>query len=112
MCQLPLPSSVDHTPPRWSAQLAARGERSQAAAATATIASHSRTLGLERVGLIVGAQGLDDVAEVAVHHRREVVAGEADAVIGDAVLREVVRADLLRAIAGADQRAAGVALGG
>ncbi len=34
--------------------------------------------------------------------RRDVVDGQADAVVGDAVLREVVGADLLAAVAGAD----------
>ena len=38
---------------------------------------------------------LDDDVEVAVHDVGEVVDGQADAVVGDAVLREVVGADLL-----------------
>src|SRR5688572_4918034 len=43
----------------------------------------------------------DDRFEMAVHHPRQIVRGEADAVIGDAALRVVVGADLRRAVAGA-----------
>ena len=45
------------------------------------------------LGLEVGDERVDDCVEVAVHDLGEVVHGQADAVIGDAVLREVVRAD-------------------
>src|SRR4051794_9491851 len=57
---------------------------------------------LEPLGLVVGAQRLDDVEEVAVHDRWQVVLGQADPVVGDAVLGEVVGPDLLGAIARAD----------
>ena len=43
-----------------------------------------------------------EIVEGAVHDAGQVVLGQADPVIGDAVLREVVRADLLAAIARAD----------
>src|SRR3989441_1756164 len=46
----------------------------------------------------------DQVVEFAVHHFIDVVGGEVNAVIGDAILREVVGAHLLRAITGPDLR--------
>src|SRR5207245_544275 len=45
------------------------------------------------------AQRVDQLVELPVHHLGEVMRGEADAMVGDAVLREVVGADLLRPIA-------------
>jgi len=50
----------------------------------------------------VGDEGVDRGLEHALHHHAELVVGEADAVVGEAVLREVVGADLLAAVAGAD----------
>ena len=50
--------------------------------------------------------GVDQLVEVAVERRVELVHREADAVVGDAVFLEVVGADLLGALAGADLRAA------
>ena len=47
-----------------------------------------------------------ELAEVAGHDAGEVVGGVADAVVGDAALREIVGADLLRAVAGTDLGAA------
>ena len=47
---------------------------------------------------------VDERPDVAVHESLEVVRRPADAVIGDAALRIVVRADLSRAVAGADLR--------
>ena len=52
------------------------------------------------------AAALDDVVEVAGQHVGEPVDREADAVVGDPVLLEVVGADLLAAAATADLRAA------
>src|SRR5690242_16236482 len=52
------------------------------------------------------AQGLDQFAEVAGDDGAELVQVQVDAVIRDAVLWEVVSADALAAVAGADQRAA------
>jgi hypothetical protein len=49
---------------------------------------------------------LDDRVEVAVQHLHEVVGLVAAAVVGHPVVREVVRADLLAAVDGADLRAA------
>src|SRR5262245_11207437 len=57
--------------------------------------------GLERVAARLGGQRVDHRVEVAVEHTIELVQGEIDAMIGDPALREVVRADLLRAVAAA-----------
>src|SRR4051794_13719881 len=43
----------------------------------------------ESLGLVGHDQGIDQVVEVAVHDRGQVVEGLADAMVGDAVLREV-----------------------
>lgn len=58
---------------------------------------------------VIGNQRLDQTVEVAVHDGRKVVDTQLDAVVGDAVLREVVGANFLVAFAGADL---GAALGG
>ncbi len=55
-------------------------------------------------------QRVDDGVEVAVEHLAEVVGLVAHPVVGDPVLREVVRADPLAAVDGADLAAAGVAV--
>ena len=49
----------------------------------------------------MGDEGVDGGLEHAFHHHVELVVGEADAVVGEAVLREVVGADLFAAVAGA-----------
>ena len=54
-------------------------------------------------------EGGDEIVDVAVHGGGEVVAGVMDAVVGDAVLGEVVGADFFAAVAGADE---GFAIGG
>jgi len=46
----------------------------------------------------VVAEGTDQLAEIALHDLVELVEGETDPMIGDPVLRVVVRPDLLRAI--------------
>src|SRR5581483_1164322 len=57
---------------------------------------------LEGLGLEESPAGRQHVLDVPVHHRRQVVAGETDAVVGQPVLRKVVGADLLGSLAGAD----------
>src|SRR5579862_2456473 len=57
---------------------------------------------LQFLGLVVGDERVDDGLEFAVHYVGELVDRETDTVVGDAVLREVVGADLLAAVAGAD----------
>ena len=59
---------------------------------------------LEKLGLLVLPQRLDDGVDLAVEDRFEAVDGEADAVVRQAVLGEVVGADLLGALAGAGAR--------
>jgi len=57
--------------------------------------------GLQLLRLIVCDERVDEWVEIAFHHEVELVNRQADAVISDAVLFEVVGADLLGAIAGA-----------
>src|SRR5688500_2538960 len=56
----------------------------------------------ELVCPLLGGEGLREPFEVAAEGGLEVVGGDADAVIGNASLREVVCADLRRAVAGTD----------
>ena len=58
--------------------------------------------GLEFLSGVVGDQGVDGGLELAFHHRGELVVGEADAVVGHAILGKVVSTDFLRAVARAD----------
>src|SRR5215203_705774 len=60
----------------------------------------------ELVCPLLGGEGLGELFEVAAEGGFEVVGGDADAVVGDASLREVVCADLRRAVAGTDLRLA------
>src|SRR5450759_672420 len=57
---------------------------------------------LELFGREVHDGGVDQVVEVAVERGVELVHGEADAMVGDAVFLEVVRPDLLRPFTRAD----------
>src|SRR5665213_418336 len=64
-------------------------------------------LGSDRLALhffsgVEGDQSVDCGLQQALHHHREIVVGEADAMVGEAVLGEVVGADFFAAIAGAD----------
>ena len=54
----------------------------------------------------MGNEGIDEGLEFAFHHLVKLVDGESDAMVADTVLREVVGADFLAAIAGADLRTA------
>jgi hypothetical protein len=54
---------------------------------------------LQSIGLVGGDQVIDELVEVAVEHAGEIVARQADAMVGDAILRKVVGADLLAAVA-------------
>src|SRR5260221_14330023 len=64
---------------------------------------------------IFGEQGLDDLVEgFPAHHLVDLVEREVDAVVAHSPLREIIGADALRAVAGADlalarRRALGVA---
>src|SRR5687768_9621874 len=85
--------------PRSARSWAAFCESGSAISASATCAC-----GLHEFLLARELQRLDDLIEIAVENFLEVVRGETNAVIGDAALRKIVRADLGRAIAGADLR--------
>src|SRR3954454_5706319 len=63
------------------------------------LAGGSRSFGGELVRPLLGGEGLRELLEVAAEGRLEVVGGDAYAVVGDASLREVVGADLRRAVA-------------
>src|SRR5918994_505599 len=70
------------------------------------LARGSCRFGGELVRPLFGGEGLGELFEVAAEGGFEIVGGNADAVIGDASLREVVGTDLGRAVAGADLRLA------
>src|SRR5690606_2526871 len=59
--------------------------------------------------LMPGSHRIDQLVEVTLNHPIELVQSQPNAVIGQAVLREVVGTDLLGAITGLDHRAAFVA---
>src|SRR3989337_1814370 len=63
---------------------------------------------LERFGPGVPDQGVREHVDFPVQHLGELMDGQADAVVGYPVLREVVRADAFAAVPGPDQRAAHV----
>ena len=56
---------------------------------------------LQLFSLLAGGKGVNDLVQIAVHDLFQIVDGQADAVVGAAVLRKVVGADLLTAVAGA-----------
>src|SRR5690606_9763860 len=56
--------------------------------------------------LVLRAQRLDELVQLAVHDAIDLVEGEVDAVVGHPALRKVVRADALRAVTRADERLA------
>src|SRR3954468_1763432 len=59
----------------------------------------------EAVGLLGHRERIDQRIELPVEHRGEVVDGQADPVVGHPVLGEVVRPDLVGAVAAADHQA-------
>src|SRR5271166_4784908 len=66
-----------------------------------TGSGHDLRLLFQLLRLIVRDQGVDHGLQLAVHEFRQLVRGVADAMVSDAVLRKVVGADLLAAVAGA-----------
>src|SRR5215210_3979087 len=68
------------------------------------LARGSGGLGGEPVGPLLGGESLGKLVELAVQDGLEVVGGDADTVVGYAPLREVVGADLRRAVTGPDLR--------
>src|SRR3954468_6129323 len=61
---------------------------------------------LELLRFTRGLQRVDELIQIAVQHALQIVRRQTDAVVGYAALRKVVRANLSRAIPGADLRAA------
>src|ERR1700680_1853596 len=57
---------------------------------------------LQALSLVVRHQRVDERSELAVHHFGELVQRQADAMVGHAILRKIVRANFLRAVAGLD----------
>src|SRR5713226_4031516 len=68
--------------------------------ARTTALHHARRLLLHLLRLIVRGQCIDNRLQLSVHHLLELMNGEADAMIREAVLREIVSPYLLRAVAG------------
>lgn len=56
---------------------------------------------LQLFGLLMGGKSIDHLIQIAIHDLFQIMDGQADAVVGAAILREVVGADLLAAVAGA-----------
>ena len=56
---------------------------------------------LQLFGLLAGGKGVDYLIQIAVHDLFQIMDGQADAVVGAAILWEVVGANLLAAVAGA-----------
>src|SRR5688500_15931106 len=57
---------------------------------------------LELLRRVEGGQRVDQLVDRAIEHALQLVRREVDAMVGDAALRKVVGANLLRAFAGAD----------
>src|SRR5215468_5101417 len=64
-----------------------------------TVSGQDFRLLFQLLGLVVRDQSVDQRLEPAIHELRQLVDCIADAMIGDAVLREVVSANLLAAVA-------------
>src|SRR5688500_15294619 len=77
-----------------------RGGRKRTSAMSAVAIGSSE--GRQALGLVGHDQGVDEIVDLAGHDARAVVHGLADAVVRDAVLREVVGPHLLAAVAPAD----------
>ena len=63
----------------------------------------------QKLGLMLGNQGIGNFFQIAVHHKIQFVQGKVDAMVGHTALWVVVGADAFAAVAAADQ---GFALGG
>src|SRR3954454_24683452 len=63
--------------------------------------------GAEAVGLVRGDERVDQSIELAIQDARQIREVRMDAVVGHPILREVVGPDLVRSVAGADQRLPG-----
>src|SRR6478609_5532394 len=99
--------------PRFSRNSVVRLMISRTVSIGLVVVSHPRMRGPRAAGQLgellgeIGAlQRGDDLLEIALHDRRQVVERQPDAMVGHAVLREIVGADALTAIARADLAAA------
>src|SRR5439155_159097 len=102
----PRPGAGTPSPcPRGSARSSRAGPRPSSPARRPDDSRNS-FLALQPLPLVKVLQGPDQLAHVAGDDRVQFVEREVDAVVGQAVLREVVGADALAAVARADQRAA------
>src|SRR5579875_3868088 len=54
---------------------------------------------LQAIGLVGGDQVIDELVQLAVEHALQIIASQADAVVGHAILGEVIGTNLLAAIA-------------
>src|SRR5262249_12032985 len=79
----------------------------------AASASLRYTFRRQQFGLVLGHERVDDLAErLALDHLRQFIEREIDAVVGHSPLREIVGADALGTVAGADLAAAFGGAGG
>src|SRR5436853_3558948 len=93
------------TPARLSCAVACRSAAPSVSCATVTVTSRITVLvhRRQRARLMLGDECVDQFVERgALEHLLELVQRQADAMIGDASLGEIVGADALRAVAGAD----------
>src|SRR5262245_51357485 len=97
--------SMKVTPPSGAFVRGRRGPAAGGASTVFAIAS-SGDRG-EPVRLIGHHEGIDQAVDLTIHDSGERRQVEADAMIRDPILREVVRPDLVRAIAGPDHRPTG-----
>src|ERR1700683_979800 len=90
---------------------ALRGSGQSGATMSRRTSSRGKLL-LESLGFVVRYQAIDQRSELSFHHVGQLVKSKADAVIGDAILREIVGADFFGTVAGFDLSAALGADGG
>src|SRR4051812_33234158 len=64
----------------------------------------------ERFGLVVRLKAVDDLVDLALHHVGKLIERQPDAMVGEPALGEVVGADSLAPVPGADHAAAGVGM--
>src|ERR1035438_1780867 len=83
-----------------------RSSSSPCRSAVSTLIAGSVGLFLQLLGVIEIGAGGDQLVQAAFHHLVELIQRQADAVVGDPVFLEVISADLLTAVAGADLAAA------
>src|SRR5207248_2955428 len=96
---------------RSSPTVATTGSAVPVSAGRAGRAAVALAEGREALRLVRGDERVDEPVELAIEHSRQVGEVHVDAMIGQAILREVVGPDLVRPIAGADHRAPGEGFG-